>query len=109
MNYLIIGGAILLVIGWVCFKVFEALDRGASSASKALAAQRQQRLERKEHALAAAERQRIEAYRSEHPVRIVGTPNPEAFRQAFARLDEFIAAANGYRPQLPAKVDTRFR
>ncbi|WP_334476187.1 MULTISPECIES: restriction endonuclease [unclassified Bradyrhizobium] len=40
---------------------------------------------------------------------MVGLPNPEAFRQAFAVLDEFTAAANAYRPQLPAGVDTRFR
>jgi hypothetical protein len=109
MNYLIIGGAILLVVGWVCFAVFEALYRGATSASKALADQRQLRLERKKQeksaALAAAERQRIEAYRAEHSVRMVGLPNPEAFRQAFNVLDEYVTAANAYRPQLPARVD----
>jgi Restriction endonuclease len=109
MNYLIIAGAVLFVIGYVCFLVFQALHKGVSSASKALADQKQVLANRKAERLALELSDRAQAYRSENPVRLVGIPNPDAFRRAFTLLDEFTAAANGYRPTLPTGVDTRFR
>ena len=42
-------------------------------------------------------------------MRVVGIPNPDAFRHAFTLLDEYAAAATSYRPALPTGVDTRFR
>jgi hypothetical protein len=109
MNYLIIAGAVLLVIGSGCFLVFQALHKGFSSASKALTDQKQALANRRAYRLAQEQHERGQAYRAQNPVRVVGIPNPDAFRRAFTLLDEYAAAANAYRPSLPAGGDTRFR
>ncbi|WP_426532621.1 restriction endonuclease [Bradyrhizobium sp. McL0615] len=109
MNYLIIAGAVLLVIGYACFLVFQALHRGYSSASKVLTDQKQALANKRAERLAEEQLERSRAYRAQNPVRVVGIPSPDAFRSAFTLLDEYAAAANAYRPTLPASIDTRFR
>ena len=109
MNYLIVAGVALLVVGYVCFLVFQALHKGVSSASKALADQKHALADRRAERLAEEQLERGRAYRARNPVRAVGIPNPDVYRRAFTLLDEYASAANAYRPTLPVAADTRFR
>jgi hypothetical protein len=109
MNYLIAAGAALLVLGYVCFLVFQALQAGLSSVSKAVAEQKKATADRKAARVAAEQFEQSQAYRANNPVRVAGIPSPDAFRRAFTLLDEYTAAANTYRPPLPTASDNRFR
>lgn len=109
MNYLILAGAVLLVVGYGAFLVVQGLLKGVDAASKTVADQRQAVANKRAERLAHQEYERSQAYRAQNPVRVVGIPNPDAFRRAFSLLDDYVAAASAYRPALPTGVDTRFR
>lgn len=109
MNYLILAGAVLLVVGYGAFLVVQGLFRGLGAASKAVADQREALASKRAERVAQQEYEQGQSYRAENPVRVVGIPNPDAFRRAFALLDDYVAAASAYRPALPSTVDTRFR
>ncbi|NEU96033.1 restriction endonuclease [Bradyrhizobium uaiense] len=109
MNFLILAGAVLLVIGYGAFLVIQGLLKGVDAASKAVADQRQATANKRAERLAHQEYERSQAYRAENPVRLVGIPNPHTFRHAFSLLDDYVATATAYRPVLPSGLDTRFR
>ena len=109
MKYIIVAGVALLVIGYACFLIFQALHKGVSSASKALADQKNALANKRAERLAEEQLERGRAYRARNPVRAVGIPNPDVYRRAFTFLDEYASAANAYRPTLPVTIDTRFR
>lgn len=109
MKYLIVAGAALLLLGYVCFLVFQALHAGFSATSKAVTEQKKALESRKAERLASEQLEQSQAHRAKNPVRLVGIPNPDAYRRAFTLLDEYTAAANAYRPPLPTASDTRFR
>ncbi|MBI5264804.1 MAG: restriction endonuclease [Bradyrhizobium sp.] len=109
MNYLILAGAALLVVGYGGFLIVQGLLKGVGAASKAVADQRQAIADKRAERLAHQEHERSLAYRTQNPVRVVGIPNPDAFRRAFALLDDYVAAATAYRPVLPSGVGARFR
>lgn len=109
MNYLIVAGAVLLVVGYGAFLVLQGLFRGLGAASKAVAEQREALVSKRAERVAQQEYERAQSYRAENPVRVVGIPHPDAFRRAFALLDDYLAAASAYRPALPSTMDTRFR
>ena len=120
MNYLIVAAAVLAIVGYVCFLVIQGVSQGVNSVSKSIDDQKRAREKIKAEraaseertrtlALAAAEQELIEDYRAQNPVRIVGIPNPDAFRNLFALLDDYVVLANAHRPQLPQYVDKRFR
>jgi hypothetical protein len=109
MNYLILAGAALLVAGYLCILVVQGVLNGISAASKTVADRRQAAANRRAERLSREEYERSQAYRAQNPARVVGIPNPDAFRRAFTLLDDYVAAATAYRPALPAGLDTRFR
>jgi len=96
MKYIIVAGVALLVISYACFLIFQALHKGVSSASKALADQKNALANKRAERLAEEQLERGRAYRARNPVRAVGIPNPDAYRRAFTFLDEYASAANAY-------------
>jgi Restriction endonuclease len=117
MQVLLIAAVAVVLIGFMLLSLLgNALDRVAKSAADAKKVREQKKAARRalaetDRALAivAAEQAEIEAFRSQNPVRLVGIPIPDAYRQNFAVLDDFAASANAYRPPLPENLDYRFR
>ena len=108
--------AVVLVGFWLLGLLITAFDHVAKSAAEARKAREKDKAARRALAeteralaLAAAEQAELETFRSQNPVRLVGIPNPDAYRQSFAALDDFKASADAYRPQLPDNLDFRFR
>src|SRR4030088_3042838 len=68
----------------------------------------QLRLENEARSRQAKEAQ-IDNYRRENPVRIAGVPNPGLVEEISKSLEDFIAAANLFRPTFSTHIDTSFR
>src|SRR5262249_55290552 len=115
MAYLLVAGVVLVtlvvgVIGLVTM-VVERAQKALHEASKERE-RRKTELRASQEAeraasIAAAEQARIEDYRAQHPVRLIGIPNPDAYHRRFDLLDEFTASADAYRPKLSEEL--RFR
>ena len=117
MQFLVIATIAVLLGGfWLFSLVIAGFDKLAKSSAAARKVREQKKLAQRalaetDRALtqAAAEQAELEAIRSQHTVRLVGIPNPDAYRQSFAALDTFTVSANAYRPRLPTNLDVRFR
>lgn len=103
---IVVVGAVLLVIGYfsllIVLSIFKQLATAFADLQQSIKNSRAQKTARRDD-------ERAEAYRAQHPVRVVGIPNPDPFRRVFSVLDEYTRAATAYRPLLPSGVDTRFR
>lgn len=105
-----ITAELLQAIGRAIAYPFRAVPdwRKRRAALAALKAQ-QQRIERQQKQRD-AESEEADSYRRRHPVRIVGAPDQTLVNKIASLLDQFVAAANSFRPIFdPLVVDTRFR
>jgi hypothetical protein len=117
MQVLLIAVVAVVLVGLGLLSVLiDVFDRGAKSFAEArkvreLKKRAQQAFAETNRALAlaAAEQAQLEAFRSQNPARLVGMPNPDAYRRTFAMLDDFTSLANAYRPSLPENLDRRFQ
>jgi restriction system protein len=117
MQFLLIAAVVVVVASfWLLGALIAALDSFMKSLADAKRERQQKRIAQRALAetdralaLAAAERSELEAFRYQNPARLVGIPNPDAYRQSFAALDDLTASANAYRPSLPSNLDFRFR
>src|SRR5262249_10938606 len=107
------------VIGviWIAVIIFEATGKGVDALAiwhrkqSLLSAKRanQKRLENQEKARR-AEEERISKFRATHPAQIVGIPDLPALKNAVTRLNDFVAAADAYRPEFKLSFsDIQFR
>jgi hypothetical protein len=108
--------ACVVVLGFALYVVgslLTAIKQSTSDYIQTLRAKRAQRLAAAKQSqlqrISAAQEAEIQRYRSENPVRIVGSPNIEAFNRVFDLLDDFARTANAFRPQLIDNCDLRFR
>ena len=106
---MVIALGLLALIGYAIVYLLQLLGQGVGTVSKNLEERRKVREQKAAERHTSAERAKIDAYRSQNPVRLIGLPNPEAYRRSFELLDDFTTAANGYRPQLPRNLVYRFR
>jgi hypothetical protein len=105
-----ISADILQTLGRAVAYPFHAIPKWRRKRA-ALAAQRAaQRLIEAKQRTRQAELEEIQSYRRSHPVHIVGKPDAAALHKTTNAVDQFISAANAFRPVFdPTLVDTRFR
>ncbi len=112
-------GAILFYSIQALSEIGRALRRSIHGSIQAVQNQWRQRQLEKEHRRKEAERiayenvkraeaEEIESYRSRNPVRVI-ISGLSALQAISRPLDEFISAANSFRPIFDVNVDTRFR
>ncbi len=97
---------------WIVFTFLKAIWDGVKTyidaMLKDIKANRKRRDEEKAQAEIEKEKRQIEDFRNRHPVQVVGTPNIGLLQKISSQLDDFIATAKSYRPQIQP-YEGRFR
>jgi Restriction endonuclease len=109
---------VLAALGGIAFVIWliVTIVRGFFNATKEVANNtiyvygdwRTRRLERKKQAALQIQERKIEDFRNQHPVQIVGLPDIDLLKRISGLLDEFIASVKAHRPRV-SSYDDRFR